>query len=62
MEVLQWIGEGVDTMGQGGPWAAYYCFTLFGTQMRDFYPYPNNTLIVVHHIAVMVSRHTYRSP
>ena len=32
-----------------------YCYALFGMEMRDLYPYPDNTLIVVHHIAVMVT-------
>ena len=54
-------------MGLGGLWAAYYCYTLFGMEMRDLYPYPDNTLIVVHHIAVMVNEnptlpHLFLSP
>ena len=31
-----------------------YLCVLFGMEARDFYPAPTNTLLIVHHIAVMV--------
>jgi len=54
--VATWVAQGLDDMTSGGAfWTRWYLSTLFGMETRDFFPPPDNTLIIVHHIAVMIA-------